>query len=117
VKGWLAVGCATARLSAVEVTSALARRCREGAFSAAERDRARSALAADLATLRVVELSPAVVAEARSLLLRHSLRAGGAIQLASALLLKRELRVKVEFAVFDDRLRAAAKAEQLDPMP
>jgi predicted nucleic acid-binding protein len=117
VKGWLAVGSATARLSAVEVASALVRRCREGAFPAAERDRALSALAADLATLRVVELSPAVVVEARSLLLRHPLRAGDAIQLASALLLKRELKVEVDFAVFDDRLKAAAKAEGLDPIP
>ena len=42
---WLAAGtAATARLSAVEVASALARRCREGASSPAERDRALAAL-------------------------------------------------------------------------
>lgn len=118
VRGWLAAGhSATARLSAVEVASALARRCREGAFSSTERDRALAALERDLATLRVVELSASVVEEARSLLLRHPLRAADAIQLASALLLRRQLGVKVEFAVFDDRLKMAAKAEGLDPIP
>ncbi len=118
VRGWLATGhWATARLSAVEVASALVRRCREGAFPPAERDRALSALEADLATLRLVELSTSVTAEARSLLLRHPLRAGDAIQLASALLLRKQLGVRVEFAVFDDRLASAAKAEGLDPIP
>jgi predicted nucleic acid-binding protein len=118
VRGWLAADpSATARLSAVEVASALARRCREGAFSSADRDRALAALEGDLETLRVVELSASVTEEARSLLLRHPLRAGDAIQLASALLLRRQLGVRVEFAAFDDRLASAARAEGLDPIP
>lgn len=114
MRSWLAAGhAATARLSAVEVASGLARRCREGAFSAAERDRALAALEKDLATLRLVELSPPVVLEALALLARHALRAGDAVQLASALLLKRELRTAVGFAAYDERLRAAATAEGL----
>ena len=92
MRRWLAAGLsATARLSAVEVASALARRCREGAFAAAERDRALVALEDDLSALR----------------------AGEAIQLASALLLRRELSEAVAFAAYDDRLKAAAKAEGL----
>jgi predicted nucleic acid-binding protein len=108
---------ATARLSAVEVASALARRCREGAFSAAERDRALGALEEDLSALRVVELSLPVVAESRILLVRHPLRAGDAIQLASALLLRRELAEPVTFAAYDDRLKSAASAEGLIVVP
>ena len=93
---WLASGpAATARLSAVEVASAPARRCREGAFSEAERDRALAALQEDLQALRVVELSP----------------------LASALFLRRELDEPVTLVVCDDRLRAAARAEGLTPAP
>ena len=115
---WLAAGqAATARLTAVEVASALARRCREGAFPPAERDRALAALETDLSALRVVELSPPVVREARELLVRHALRAGDAVQLASALLLRRELDVEVRFAAYDDRLKAAARAEGLIVVP
>lgn len=118
MRRWLAAGLsATARLSAVEVASALARRCREGAFSVAERDRALAALEDDLSALRVVELALPVVAEARVLLVRHPLRAGDAIQLASALLLRRELAEPVTFAAYDDRLRSAARAEGLTVVP
>jgi uncharacterized protein len=118
VSRWLAAGtAATARLSAVEIASAIARRCREGAFSPAERDRALAALEADLQALRVVELSTRVVLEAQALLVRHPLRAADAIQLASALLLRRELGEPVTFAAYDDRLKAAAKAEGLGVIP
>ena len=118
MRRWLAAGVsATARLSAVEVASALARRCREGAFPVAERDRALAALEEDLSALRVVELSTPVVAEARALLVRHPLRAGDAIQLASALLLRRELAEPVTFVAYDDRLKSAAGAEGLTVVP
>lgn len=114
VNGWLADGLpATARLSAIEVASALARRAREGAFSDAERDRALDALDRDLATLRVVELSSSVALDARALLVRHPLRAGDAIQLASALFLRRELERAVGFLAYDERLSEAATAEGL----
>ncbi len=115
---WLAAGdAATARLTAVELASALVRRCREGAFPPAERDRALAALESDLSALRVVELSPPVVLEARELLVRHALRASDAVQLASALLLRRELGVDVSFAAYDERLATAARAEGLAVVP
>ncbi len=93
------------------------RRCREGAFSEAERDRALAALQEDLQALRVVELSRPVVAEAQALLVRHPLRAAHAIELASALFLRRELDEPVTVVVYDDRLRAAARAEGLIAAP
>jgi hypothetical protein len=45
------------------------------------------------------------------------LRASDAIQLASCLLLQRELQVAVRFVVFDDRLREAARTEGLSLLP
>jgi predicted nucleic acid-binding protein len=118
VRRWLAGGAgATSRLSAVEIASALARRCREGAFAAEDRDRALTAVHTDLSALNLVELSPQIVDLARSLLVRHPLRAGDAIQLASALLLQRELAEVVTFAAYDDRLTTAARAEKLTVVP
>lgn len=104
---------ATSRLSEVEVASALARREREGAFTSAERDRAIAILNKDLAALVIVELTPEIAAGAQGLLLRHELRAGDAVQLASALYLQRQTGRPVPFAAFDARLTSAARAEGL----
>jgi len=102
---------ATSRFSEIEVASALARRCREGSISAADRHRAAAALAADFAALNVVELSPEVTALAGRLLARHPLRAGDALQLASALLLSRRSSGRVEWVACDQRLAEAAARE------
>jgi predicted nucleic acid-binding protein len=110
-------GGAASRLSEVEVASALMRRAREGAFTAEERDRALASLADDLATLVIVEFTPAIAADARALLLRHPLRAGDAVQLASCLYLQREMSQPVPFVAFDDRLTAAARHEELTVVP
>lgn len=116
VRGWLAAGTpATSRLSEVEVTSALMRRWREGAFDTRGRDRALAALGRDLQALTVVELGPQVTARACALLGRHVLRAGDALQLASCLLLRDSSSGPVAFAAFDDRLNQAARAEGLQP--
>ena len=114
VRRWLASGTpAVSRLSEVEVAAALARRWREGAFASKERDRALSALASDLAAMTVVEIVPAVVQNARLLLLRHALRAGDALQLASCLYLRQAIGEAVAFAAFDGRLGEAAANEGL----
>ena len=104
---------ATSRLSAIEVASALARREREGAFQAAERDRALKRLNADLAAWILLELTAELSADAQMLLIRHSLRSGDAVQLASCLYLQRETGERISFAAFDDRLATAARAEGL----
>jgi predicted nucleic acid-binding protein len=108
---------ATSRLSEVEVVSAVIRRAREGAFGGRERDRALEALAIDLGAMHVVEILPEIATKARGLLLRHPLRAGDAIQLASCVFLQQELGEPVRFVVFDERLRAAARAEGLSLAP
>ena len=74
---------AASRLSEVEIASALVRRAREGAFTIEERDLALASLADDLATLIIVEFAPETTADARAVLLRHRLRPGDAVQLAS----------------------------------
>ncbi len=70
-------------------------------------------LNADLATWILIELTPELSADAQALLIRHSLRSGDAIQLASCLYLQREVGERISFAAFDDRLTAAARAEGL----
>ena len=104
---------AASRLSEVEVASALVRRAREGAFTTEERDRALASLENDFAALIIVEFSPEITADARGLLLRHRLRAGDAVQLASCLYLQRELTQPLPFVAFDDRLTDAARHEGL----
>lgn len=95
----------------VEIASALARRCREGTFTEAERDRTVARLAADFRSFIIVELSEAVTSRAIGLTARRSLRAGDAVQLAAALELRERLEEPVEFLTFDERLREAAEAE------
>ena len=70
-----------------------------------------AALDRDLPALAVVEMIPDITAEARALLVRHPLRAGDAIHLASCLYLQRELREPVPFVAFDQRLLEAARSE------
>ena len=105
---------ATSRLTAVEVASALARRCREGALASADRDRLLRDLGEDLAVLYLVELVPEVVAEARALLLRHPLRSADAVQLASCLVLREKVDHPVIFAAYDRLLSEAARQRGLD---
>ena len=104
---------ASSRLSEVEVCSGIVRRTREGAFTDQQRDRILAAVARDLPALAVVEITPEIAAVARTLLLRHPLRAGDAIQLASCLYLHRQLGEPVPFVAFDERLVQAGRAEGL----
>ena len=104
---------ATSRLSLTEIASAIVRRCREEAFSVSERDRALAALQADFRTLYVVELSPNISTLTVDLLVRHHLRAGDAVQMASCLYLQQELGHPVQFVAYDARLTTAARQEKL----
>ena len=79
----------------------------------ADRDRALAALEKDFAAILVVELTPQIAEQARALLLRHELRAGDAIQLASGLFLQEQLSERVPFIAFDSRLGEAARLEGL----
>ncbi|MGH9413735.1 MAG: type II toxin-antitoxin system VapC family toxin [Terriglobales bacterium] len=104
---------ATSRLTMVEVSSALLRRKREGTVGAAVCDEQLARLRSELLTVEVVELDLVVAEAATATLQRHALRAGDAIQLASALHLRRRMRGPIEFICFDQRLNEAARAEGL----
>lgn len=104
---------ASSRLSEVEVSSGIIRRAREGAFTTPRRDRMLAALERDVPALAMVEILPEITAGARALLLRHPLRAGDAIQLASCLYLQGQLAQPVPFVAFDRRLVQAAHGEGL----
>ncbi len=118
VLGWLDSSTpATSRLSEIEIASALARRCRQGAIRVPDRDRALATLTEDLRALQIVELSPEATEAARAVLLRHPLRAADAVQLASALLLRDRLRAPVAFLTYDEQLATAAEAEGLASPP
>jgi predicted nucleic acid-binding protein len=108
---------AISRLSEMEVASALARRCREGAFPVEERDRALAALRRDVGALFVVELTPEVVARGIALLSRLALRTADAVQLASCLELRDRLQAPCVFVSADERLAAAARQEGLATAP
>jgi predicted nucleic acid-binding protein len=107
---------ATARISQVEVYSALNRRVREAVVTPHQY----AEIIADFSALclteyQFIELTPAVAARARHVLEQHVLRAYDAVQLASALtardsLVSAGLAAPV-FISSDDRLLTAAQLE------
>lgn len=94
----------TSRLSAIEITSALCRRSREGHLSEEERGQAIALLDEMFGKLYVVELTPEIADGAKHLLQQHPLRAGDAIQLASFLAIRERTGKDVRFSAFDQRL-------------
>lgn len=104
---------AISRLTVVETASAVERQQREGRITAAESTRMLADLQSDTAGILLIEVDVYVCRIAVEALRRHALRAGDAIQLASALHLLRRLGRGIEFVCFDQRLNAAARAEGL----
>ena len=108
----------TARITMVEIYSALARRRRDGSVPAADCNVAAQAFTAQSATeYEFVELDLGIVTLTRDLLERHPLRAYDAVQLASALVANQALQAarlpSLAFLSADDSLNAAADAEGL----
>lgn len=108
----------TSKLSIAEVLSALNRRNRESSVSPADYTRfSKDFLAVSKFQYETIDLSDAVLLEAQRLLENYPLRAGDAIQLASALLANSQLQsAKLPALIFlasDVRLLSAAKVEGL----
>lgn len=83
----------TSKLSVAEVLSGLNRRKREASISAADYTKfSKDFTAVSRFQYRLMDLTDAVLLEAQRLLETHPLRAGDAIQLASALLANAELQ-------------------------
>lgn len=102
------------RLTWLEVTSAVTRAARERQITNA--DEIIRALDDDFAVLiNILEVTPTVISDARSLARRHGLRAGDAMQLASALyaIAKAEWSEQLVFVSSDNELNRAAEKERL----
>lgn len=104
-------------LTPVEILSALARRERAGEIDATARGAAERDLAALERGWRLVTALTDVGQLARSLVTRHLLRAGDAIQLAAALIACAGDPAKLPLVTLDDRLAAAARAEGFAVLP
>jgi hypothetical protein len=107
----------TSRLSALEITSAVARREREGVLGAADRERILGALSQDLERFLLVEVRDPILSRARRLLLHHALRSADALHLASCLVVRDHLLVDVTLVAYDRHLREAATAERIPVLP
>jgi predicted nucleic acid-binding protein len=107
-----------ARISWVELLSALARREREGSLALDQVTKAIQAFRYDWDTqYQVIGLDQTLVETAGQLIRRHPLRAYDAVQLASALkmlpLFASASLTSLTFLTADDRLLAVAQAEGL----
>lgn len=104
----------TSRIADAEVRSVLSAAERIGRIDAAPAAQARERWQELRPGLALVEVSEAIADHAAALAGRRPLRAGDAIHLASALLLK---EAKPLMAVWDRRLSSAARAEGLTVLP
>jgi len=108
----------TAKLSIVEVLSAFNRRRRDNTLTATDYTQISvEFLEAVENEYQILELSDAILLEAQRLLETHPLRAGDAVQLASATLANAQLQSAnlpaLIFLASDARLLTAAKGEGL----
>ncbi|MFJ4107062.1 type II toxin-antitoxin system VapC family toxin [Oerskovia enterophila] len=106
----------TSRLSDTEVRAALAAGERSGVLDAAERAEALATWDLLWPALHLVEVSPGILDRASALAGAdcHALRGADAVHLASALTLRHDDAI---FAVWDERVAAAARAESLRVLP
>jgi uncharacterized protein len=112
------------QLARVEVPAALWRKHRLGELSADDTALLVADFEADYfgdevqpGRFSVVTVTPAVLDHGARLVGIHGLRAYDAVQLASAMAARSAVPEGVAFAAFDKRLRAAAAAEGLAPLP
>jgi predicted nucleic acid-binding protein len=104
---------ATSWFTQVEILSAGASRVQQGDMAPADHQRTAVALSRDMEGLVVLEMTGEVVSSRERLLLRHALRAGDAVQVASCMVLRDRAEVPVEFVTYDVRSNQAARREGL----
>ncbi|RXR27029.1 PIN domain-containing protein [Oerskovia turbata] len=106
----------TSRLADTEVRAALAAGERAGVLDSVERAQALATWERLWPALHLVEVSPEILDRASVLAGGdgHSLRGADAVHLASALVLRHEDAI---FAVWDERVASAARAEALRVLP
>src|SRR3989338_10824937 len=100
-----------------EARAAFARLKAQGISTAAKHQQRLAQLNLDWGNLLRIELVPSVVRTAGDLAEVYGLRGFDSIHLASALWLKEKTSMPLSFAVFDQRLRAAAERAGLAVVP
>lgn len=105
---------ATSDVAYAETVAAAARRWRQGDLTDRDHEKLQERFIRDFRTLVQVPISPALNRRIANLVRTHPLRAFDAIHLASALLVRDEVRAPVVFACFDDDLACAARVEGLE---
>lgn len=107
-----------AKITIVEVHSALAKKAREGKLSPSDLSNAVQAFRDDYFMFKMVEINSAIIETASRLTLNHKLRAYDAVQLAAALYVDSELKrfgsMALSFISADRDLLIAARAENLN---
>ena len=103
---------AAARIAYAELVAAVARAHRDGSIDATERDRVFARAKHDFPRFRIIEVRARLLAKVPSLVVRHPLRGYDAVQLASALDLRRS-GAAVTFWSTDGRFADAAEKEGL----
>lgn len=104
-------------ITPVEITSALWRRLHHGQISAPAHRQALDAFAALSRNWIAVADLESVTPIALDVLTRHALRAGDAIQLASAILIAGDIHAALPFVTLDRRLATAARSEGFTVVP
>lgn len=105
----------TSLITYVEARAALARAWRAGRLDQKAYKAALRGFELSWTGFISVDVSESLVRQAGELAERHELRGYDAVQLASALVLKREIGESVVFSASDDRLMEAALSEGLTP--
>ena len=107
-----------ARITAVEIMSAIARRQREASLTTDQTQQLRTIVQEHFTTqYQVVELTPSIASLAGELCHRQPLRAYDAVQLASAMsilpIIAKSSETPLTFLTADDRLLNSAQLENL----
>ncbi len=105
-----------ARIAAVELTAALARRCKGGGLPLADATKALNRFHAEMhSRLLVIEITPLLLDEAERLAEKHALRAYDAVQLAALFAMEQNRKQfslpPLTLLSADAELIASAKAE------
>ena len=108
---------ATSAVAYPEARAAFARLKAQGISTEAKHHQRLAQLNLDWENLLRIELAPVVVRTAGDLAEVYGLRGFDSIHLASALWLKEKTSTPLNFAVFDQRLRAAAERAGLAVVP
>lgn len=107
----------TSRIAYAEALSALVRCRDEKVLSKNNYDKCNTIFKFDWGMYFVIEVTEKIVEMAGNLVENHSIRGFDSIHLASAIVLRKEIKQSVDFMCWDNRLLEAAKKEGFNTLP